>query len=557
MVLKLFSRSPKFFLFHRWPVLLSSLLLVVLAILFATFFERPEVPTLALALLLLAFWVLLAAWDGQVHRLQLQADQLLSLEKDLEEEQRKVHERACRVAELSGVGFFSFGPDFVIRETVTSLCSAWFGTSIQGRLADEVLFQSPQLREEFRQGLALFFSGKTQPEVIFDLLEPSTQIASKVLELAYTHTDLNEVLVIVRDRTVDKEWEQKKRQEELEKSMMVKVLAHRNAFADFTREAQGLFDALYALESSGEGFERWREFIRLLHTFKADAAFFDFSDSAQAAHEFETYLSDALILGQRPSPEENSLELKRSYFLELRRITDNLGEGWLKEADAVLVPRTSYRRLLRYAQTAYPSDQQLKRFLDFHRQVPVRTLFQKLPDLVQSVAASLGKRVAPMSISGGEVRIVTDKIEPLAATFVHLVRNSVDHGLETVREREALGKPLAGTISLEIIEARRAIVFRFQDDGRGISYQKVVARARELNWLDTSESSAPLDEQGLLAFLFRQGFSTAAEVSDVSGRGIGLSAVKHAVDALHGSIRVLTRPGKGTTFEIIIPWEVS
>jgi two-component system chemotaxis sensor kinase CheA len=533
------------------------LVLVVLAIFFAAFFERPEVPTVALALLLLAFWILLAAWDAQVHRLKIQTEQLLDLEKNLEAEQLKVHERACRVAELSGVGFFGFGPDFVIRETVTSRCQAWFGTNIQGRLADEVLFAKPQLRDEFRQGLALFFSGQTQPEVIFDLLEPSTQIGSKVLELAYTHTDLNEVLVIVRDRTVDKEWEQKQRQEELEKGMMVKVLAHRNAFADFTREAQGLFDALFALESSGEGFERWREFTRLLHTFKADAGFFDFTASAKAAHEFETYLSDTLTLGQRPVPEENSLELKRSYFLELRRITDNLGEGWLKEADAVLVPRTSYRRLLRYAQTAYPSDKQLKRFLDFHRQVPVRTLFQKLPDLAQSVAASLGKRVAPMTISGGEVRIVTDKLEPLAASFVHLVRNSIDHGLETVREREALGKPLAGSISLEILDARRAIVFRFQDDGRGISYQKVVDRARELNWLDSSDSSEPLDEQGLLAFLFRPGFSTASGVSAVSGRGIGLSAVRHAVDALRGSIRVLTRPEKGTTFEIIIPWEVS
>ncbi|NNM54564.1 MAG: hypothetical protein HKM05_07560 [Spirochaetales bacterium] len=424
-----------------------------------------------------------------------------------------------------------------------------------GASVGKLLYATPTQQEEFRQALELIDAKKANPEVVFDLMDKELTHQQKHYQVRYRGPNhQGEIFILFRDVTTEAELAESEKKEFWRQKVLKTVMTQRSAFAVFASSVQDLFLRLSQLEDQGPSpGNEWTDFLRQLHTIKADARFFDFQATAEQCHQSESFLSDQLLLQETPDPSTFELELKKAYYGELKTVTDNLGEAWLHQADAVQIPRKPYLSLIGYIRRRYPLDKKLGQFLDFHRQVPLRSLFQKLPDQAKTLAQSLGKRVAPLEIQGGDFMVIPDRLEAFCQTFIHLLRNSLDHGIETVRERETLGKPLEGNLRLEIADTPRAIIFRFQDDGRGISYQRVVERARALGWL---ESAQPLDEQGLLGFLFREGFSTAPQTTEISGRGLGLAAVKTEIDKLQGSVRVLTRPGRGTTFEMILPWSL-
>ena len=432
-------------------------------------------------------------------------------------------------------------------ETFKPLASTMF----PGGFVGEVLYATPTQQEEFRQALELIVGKKANPEVVFDLMDKELTHQQRHYQVRYRGPNQQgEIFLLLRDVTTEAELAESEKKEFWRQKVLNAVMTQRSAFAVFAASVQDLFLRLSQLEDQGPApGNEWSDFLRQLHTIKADARFFDFQATAEQCHQWESFLSDQLVLQETPDPTTFELALKKAYYSELKTVTDHLGEAWLHQADAVQIPRKPYLSLIRYIRHRYPQDRKLGQFLDFHRQVPLRSLFQKLPDQAKALAQTLGKRVAPLEIQGGDFMVIPDRLEAFCQTFIHLVRNSLDHGIETVRERETLGKPPEGKIHLEIADTPRAIVFRFQDDGRGISYQRIVDRARTLGWL---ESAQPLDEQGLLGFLFREGFSTAPQTTEISGRGLGLAAVKTEIDKLQGSVRILTRPGRGTTFEIIL-----
>ena len=424
-----------------------------------------------------------------------------------------------------------------------------------GTVVSKLLYEAPAQQKEFHQALELISQKKANPEVVFDLMDKDLSLKQRHYQLRYRGPNRHgEIFLLLRDVTTEAELAETEKKEFWRQKVLNTVMTQRPAFAVFAASVQELFLRLSRIEDEGPtpGNE-WTDFLRQLHTIKADARFFNFQTTAERCHQWETLLSDQLLLEETPDPTTLALELKKDYYSEMKTVTDHLGEAWLHHADAVQIPRKPYLSLIRYIRHRYPQDKKLGQFLDFHRQVPLRSLFQKLPDQAKTLAQTLGKRVGLLEIHGGDFLVVPDRLEAFCQSFIHLVRNSLDHGIETIRERETLGKTLDGKLRLEIADTPRAVVFRFQDDGRGISYQRIVERARALGWL---ESIPSLDEQGLLGFLFREGFSTAPQTTEISGRGLGLSAVKTEIDKLQGSVRVLTRPGRGTTFEMIVPWRL-
>jgi two-component system chemotaxis sensor kinase CheA len=185
------------------------------------------------------------------------------------------------------------------------------------------------------------------------------------------------------------------------------------------------------------------------------------------------------------------------------------------------------------------------------RVVPIGTLFARLPRLVRAVAQASGKQV-DLALEGEEVTIDRSLVELLADPLLHLVRNAVDHGVETPAQREAVGKlPRA---SLRIAAARRTgqVFVRVSDDGCGIARDRVLARALDRG-LVGAEQAARLTEEEVFALLFRPGFSTAETITETSGRGVGLDVVQDAVRRAGGTVEVTSRPGHGTTFLLRLP----
>ena len=183
------------------------------------------------------------------------------------------------------------------------------------------------------------------------------------------------------------------------------------------------------------------------------------------------------------------------------------------------------------------------------RMVPVATLFGRFRRLVHDLARETGKAIE-LSTDGETTEIDKTVIERLADPLVHLIRNAADHGLETAEDRAAAGKPAIGRIRLSAHQSGGEVVITIRDDGRGIDRDRVRAKAEAQGLI---EAGASLTDHELLQMIFHPGFSTAAAVTNLSGRGVGMDVVKRTIEALRGSIDIASRPGEGSEVSLRIP----
>jgi len=182
---------------------------------------------------------------------------------------------------------------------------------------------------------------------------------------------------------------------------------------------------------------------------------------------------------------------------------------------------------------------------------PISTVFSIYPRYVRDYAHRNGKNIR-LFVRGGDSQLDKTIIEKISESLVHLLRNACDHGIEAPAERERLGKDPVGTIVVEANKKGNRIEIRIQDDGRGLNRDAILQTAIRRG-LISEERAAGLEDSDVFDFIFEPGFSTACEVSDSSGRGIGMDIVKRTVSALNGSLAIVTRKGQGTTFILELP----
>lgn len=185
------------------------------------------------------------------------------------------------------------------------------------------------------------------------------------------------------------------------------------------------------------------------------------------------------------------------------------------------------------------------------RMIPVGQVFDRFPRLVRDMAKSLRKRVR-LEVKGRDTRFDRSMLEEIGDPLIHLLRNAVDHGIETPEFRRERGKPEVGTVHLEAMREQSRLLLRIRDDGRGISREAVLSKAVEAGLVHASETSSMSDEE-VFRMLTRAGFSTAERVTDISGRGVGLDVVAGRVRALGGTVQIESREGEGATFTIRLP----
>jgi two-component system chemotaxis sensor kinase CheA len=185
------------------------------------------------------------------------------------------------------------------------------------------------------------------------------------------------------------------------------------------------------------------------------------------------------------------------------------------------------------------------------RMVPVEHLFRRFPRVVRDVAKSCGKEVS-LVMSGQDTDLDKSILDMLAEPMAHLVRNCVDHGIESPAERINAGKPAQGVVALKAYHQGNQIVIEVEDDGRGVDRDKLVSRAIEAGIISQADAAA-LTDQDALNLAFHPGLSTAEQVTAISGRGVGMDVVKTVLDRLKGSVIIRSTKGKGTSFLLKVP----
>ncbi len=234
----------------------------------------------------------------------------------------------------------------------------------------------------------------------------------------------------------------------------------------------------------------------------------------------------------------------------LDAVINLLGELVIAGAGAALLARQAQQRQLREA------NEEISRLIEEIRNgtlqlrmVPIGETFSRFRRVVRDTAAELGKDVQ-LEIVGGETELDKSVVERIADPLMHLVRNALDHGLETGPQRQAAGKPAQGRVTLSAHHEAGSVVICITDDGRGIQRHKVLERAWARGLV---EPDVVPDDAAILRLIFEPGFSTAEQVTNLSGRGVGMDVVRSNIEALRGSVLLTSTEGQGSTIEIRLP----
>ncbi len=307
-----------------------------------------------------------------------------------------------------------------------------------------------------------------------------------------------------------------------------RALNDRRGFEDFLTET----DVLLATLAAGED----RTVVaRMLHTIKGNCAIYGLTSIAARCHALE----DKMAEGETVTPDDVNT-LTEAWRATARRLSALFGE----RSDHVELPREALREacnaLILAGRTAEAAA--LRRWGD----EPVGPRLARMGDRAKELAERLERVPVEIEVIDDNVRVPRERWASVWSAMVHVVRNAVDHGLETPEEREEASKPPTATLTLRTRQDRQGVTLEIADDGRGIDWDRVRAKATRLGL--PCETQAQLQE-----VLFSDGFSTRDEATDTSGRGVGMGAFAEAVRALGGTVTLTSKRGRGTTVSAFIP----
>jgi two-component system chemotaxis sensor kinase CheA len=342
---------------------------------------------------------------------------------------------------------------------------------------------------------------------------------------------------------------------------VVKVLQNRETYDEFNRDALALLNQSRAdvAAMAAADPERVGSLFRAMHTLKGTAALFGLDGAAELAHAAENLLSDlranphqALGADKRTALLDGILKLEAELTSARIRMESLLGD--VAGEPSVSVTHSKLEKVERQLVPLVPVSRQVlaRTMLESLLHIPAPRLLRKYASLVAATGAKLGKSAQLKIEDPDGTELSMDLFKQVDPALLHIIRNAIDHGIESPDEREQAGKDPQASITITCRTYRGGIGFTITDDGRGIDVERVRQVAVERGFLAPAEA-ARASAQEVVKLIFAPGFSSTESVTDLSGRGVGMDAVKTSIEAMHGRLRLETRKGKGTTIELMYP----
>lgn len=473
----------------------------------------------------------------------------------------------------AGQGFLTFGPNLIVRDEYSNECIRIFGGQIAGVKFDDLIYPKDQEQRDFVESLFCeIFSHRDQHlrEIYLPLLPNEVLINSKYINVEYKLIEdyglegAEVCMAILSDVTENRLLESQVEQERNLLKMVVKVIVNRIDFIqnikDFHRFCtSGLFSIL-AEPTTIE--EKLASIFRHIHTFKGNFSQLNMNNAVEHLHQLETEMTNfkkqrGLNVDQQEIMQLfNDLEPETWLQEDLAYLEQVLGPKLFTQDDELVISKTKLKDIEKRIETLLPPSEckllipELRKL----RYKPLAELFNSFPDYVNRLAERFGKSVYPVEVTAEAIQIDPDAYKGFIKSLVHVFRNAVDHGLENEDERIEQGKEEYGKISITISSNERYIIMSISDDGRGIDATAIRTRALAQGLLPEEQILAASNED-IIQLIFVDGFSTKDSVTDVSGRGVGLAALKHELTKLGGYPRVETVLGQGTIFHLYLPLE--
>jgi len=461
-------------------------------------------------------------------------------------------------------GLLVFDKKFVCNPVYTKVCESHFDIIPGGRnFLDILQISEESKRNTFERWKDNLFKELIPFESIAELgpdrlvrgedgSEDFKFISLKYFPMRDENNEVSNVVVVATDTTKEVSAQNKLKQEREEIQRIVNIIENKEQFVSFMSDFEAMNKYLTGI-SSGENKVKVSNVKSLLHSMKGSAGVYHLGGIYDRIDQLEERIQDIpedQLLSVLPTELQKVSGFVSSEIKDLKiRIKSFLGEQMVdgirrydKRLDHISIVReklkTENRNVIRQAFDLYIF------------KIEVVQLLRAYINMVSDLGVILGKELKPLLFEGGSTRVHPTAYESLFNSLSHIFRNIVDHGIEEPYEREKKKKDIEGSVLVKISKDKTGLMIEISDDGRGIDFEKIRNRLKDLNY--PGEVSSKPDNE-IIQYIFDEGFSTKNISTDISGRGVGLYAVKMEVQKLKGKILVKSFKGKGTKFLIKVP----
>lgn len=495
-----------------------------------------------------------------------------NLEKKVEERTEQLNERSTKIKQLLNIaaeGFLSYDNSLIVDNEYSKECESIFNKSIEKlHIADLLYINETKEKELFIKTMADIFNPdlpKKKKKVLLRLLKKDFIIENKHITVEYQAVEDQKVILILTDISDKIALEKKLTQEKQTLKMIVSAVKNIEEFQEIITEYYNFCEKIPLYLKNKENFkENLLVLYRQIHTFKGNFAQKELLHIVKKLHDFENELSK-LTKNENTTYEEfktiiEQNEIKSWLNEDIKIIENILDESLLNKEDILKI---SYSRIDEL-------ESKLNILLQFNKDEREITYEELLQDIIRmkkrslqefllpyvtltaQLAQKLQKPINKVQITGAENIYVDNKIKPFIKTLVHIFRNSMDHGIETYEERILLEKNENATIECKAIEQKENIILTICDDGKGIDQEIIKSKALEKG-LFSNQELEKMSKKEILLIIFEDAFSTQENITELSGRGIGLGAVKYECEKLNGTIEIESTLHQNTQFKFILP----
>jgi two-component system chemotaxis sensor kinase CheA len=467
-------------------------------------------------------------------------DNVIGLEKIVQARTIALDERnrdLRLVLDNVGQGFLTIDRKGTLSSEQSAVVETWLGAPApDSTLADLVAKHSSEFAARLRLGWDEVISDVLPLDLAVHQMPSLLVVGERHLRFDFkpimNGDTVEKALVVISDVSADVQRARVEAQRRQAMAIFERLTADRPGFLEFLEEGTALVDAI----GSGEG-QDFATIRRMVHTLKGNCAIYGVTAVSDVCHEMETSADEE---GVPPRPDQ--IQRLVTSWAELRADVDRLIGS---RRNLIELDEQQYRDLLSLSRDG-GSRALLQRKLEELTLEPTRTRLERIAEQARGIARRLTKGEIEIAIEDHDLRLDPKRWATFWSAFIHAVRNAADHGLEGPDERASGGKSNHGRLSLRTMSRGNDLVIEIEDDGRGIDWKALADRARRLGFPASND-------EDIREALFRDGVSTAREVSEVSGRGVGMGAVRAATRALGGDITVHSEPGQGTRIEITFP----
>ncbi len=489
--------------------------------------------------------------ENVIKELEAAKVQLLEYSKNLES---KVQERTRELSDANrlqkaildslGQGILVFNAEGICLPVFSQVCKQIFGKDPTGMKIEEVLAMNANETDSFEKWRQATFSEMLAFEDM-SALAPKRWAAAKDKEIGLDYyamrgaeNEIRNLVLVATDRTAEAAAQAEAMRERVLVKKLAQVARNRNAFRQFLKDSRAL---LAELQTSKGGKSDRVSILRRLHNLKGGAASFSFDVIARSVHGLESIVHHASEIGHelRREISDKANEIQAELLNQVNALSEMLGKLDKESSTFIEIPdEVCLRWAIRLLESNEPKAHAVGvEIASACVEAPIENSIKHHEVSLREMAAKQGKVLNKIELIGGETLVPEKPLQPLMNSLIHAFRNSIDHGLETKEERLKLRKKLEGLLQVKVIKIVQPdgtidLIMEIKDDGRGINAEKVREKCKSLGLNDWLQKPHP----ELFQVLLLPEFSTAETVTEVSGRGVGLSAIAEEVQKLGGSI---------------------